>query len=375
MILVMRYCKKCLMPDTRPGLEFDGDGVCYPCLNYEKQKTIDWNDRFSQLEKICEKYRGKNGNNYDCAIAVSGGKDSHFQTYLLKEKLKMNPVLLTVGNVDWTETGRKNLDNLSETFGCDVIELHLNRKANRILTKKAFEDIGQPSWYMDSAIYAFPYKMAIKLGVKLLAYGEDINYTYGGMQNEEKPSAMLQPYNKVCQPYASNWLDENGLTEKDMEATIPPSLEECKNSELEAIYMSYFVPWNSSYNYEVAKLWGFRHLGNEYTREGSIDNYDQIDSLSYLVNPFLKYVKFGHSIATDNASRWVRYGIKTREEMISIVEEKDSKLDQGMVDLFCEFTRMSRREFYEILDKWYNPELFEKDDHGVWHPKFKVGVG
>ena len=186
---------------------------------------------------------------------------------------------------------------------------------------------------------------------------------------------MLQPYNKVCQPYASNWLNENGLTEKDMEATIPPSLEECKNSELEAIYMSYFVPWNSSYNYEVAKLWGFRHLGNEYTREGSIDNYDQIDSLSYLVNPFLKYVKFGHSIATDNASRWVRYGIKTREEMIPIVEEKDSKLDQGMVDLFCEFTRMSRREFYEILDKWYNSELFEKDDHSVWHPKFKVGVG
>jgi len=45
-----------------------------------------------------------------------------------------------------------------------------------------------------------------------------------------------------------------------------------------------------------------------------------------------------------------------------------------MVDLFCEFTRMSRREFYEILDKWYNTELFEKDDHNVWHPKFKVGV-
>ena len=372
----MKYCAKCLMPDTRPGLEFDDNGVCLACVHYEKSKNTDWDERWIQLEKLCDKYRGSNGNNYDCAIAVSGGKDSHFQTYLLKEKLKMNPVLLTVGNVDWTETGRKNLDNLSETFGCDVIELHLNRKANRILTKKAFEDIGQPGWYMDSSIYAFPYKMAIKLGVKLLVYGEDINYTYGGIQNEEKPSAMLQPYNKVCQPYAKNWLNEDELTEKDMEATIPPSLEECKNSELEAIYTSYFVPWNSNYNYEVAKIWGFRNLGNEYTREGPhFDNYDQIDSLSYLVNPYLKYLKFGHSIATDIGSRWIRYGIKTREEMIPIVEEKDSKLDQGMIDLFCEFTRISRREFYEILDKWYNTELFEKDDHGVWHPKFKVGEG
>ena len=25
----------------------------------------------------------------------------------------MNPLLLTVGNIDWTETGRKNLENLN----------------------------------------------------------------------------------------------------------------------------------------------------------------------------------------------------------------------------------------------------------------------
>ena len=369
----MKYCTNCLMPDTRPGLEFDDNGVCFACVNYEKRKNTDWNDRFSQLEKICEKYRGKNGNDYDCAIAVSGGKDSHFQTYIMKEKLKMNPILLTVGNVDWTETGRQNLDNLSETFGCDIIELHLDRKANRILTKKTFEEIGQPSWFMDSAIYAFPYKMAIKLGIKLLVYGEDVNYTYGGKQNEEKSSAMLQPYNEVCQPPIESWFKDAGLTDKDLQVIIPPSLEECKNFGLEPIYLSYFLPWNSNHNYEVAKLWGFRHLGHEYTREGSIDNYDQIDSLSYLVNPFLKYAKFGHSIATDNASRWIRYGMKTREEMIPIVEELDGKLDQGMTETLCEFLRISRKEFYEILDKWFNPELFKKDSDGVWHPRFKVG--
>ena len=38
MILVMRYCKKCLMPDTRPGLEFDDNGVCFACVHYEKRK-------------------------------------------------------------------------------------------------------------------------------------------------------------------------------------------------------------------------------------------------------------------------------------------------------------------------------------------------
>ena len=94
-----------------------------------------------------------------------------------------------------------------------------------------------------------------------------------------------------------------------------------------------------------------------------------------MLNPYLKYVKYGHSVATDNASRWIRYGLKTREEMIPIVEEADKRLDQVIVDRFCEFTGITRREFFKILDKWYNPNLFEKDGDGVWHPKFKVGYG
>jgi hypothetical protein len=139
--------------------------------------------------------------------------------------------------------------------------------------------------------------------------------------------------------------------------------------------LSYFVPWNSVHNFEVAKRWGFRHLGHEYVREGSIDNYDQIDSLPYMLHPYLKYLKFGHSVATDNGSRWIRYGLKTREEMIPIIEEYDGKLDQGIVDKFCEFTKITHQEFWKIMDKWYNRELFEQDRDGVWHSKFKVGKG
>jgi len=363
------------MPDTRPGLEFDDNGVCLACVHYEKSKNTDWDERWIQLEKLCDKYRGSNGSSYDCAIAVSGGKDSHMQTFLMKEKLKMNPILLEVGNVDWTDVGRKNLDNLSDTFGCDIIQLQPNIKANRILTRKAFKELGQSSWYIDSIIYAFPYKMAMKLGVKLLVYGEDVNYSYGGKQNEEKASAMLQPYNKVVQPYNEEWLKDEKLTEKDFEITKPPTVNECEKFGLDPIYLSYFIPWNSHHNYELAKKWGFRHLGHEYHREGWLEDYDQIDTLSYLVNPYLKYLKFGHSVATDIGSRWIRYGMKTREEMIPLVEENDKKIDQGVVEKFCEFTKISLSEFWKIMDKWYNRDLFEQDKDGVWHPKFKVGEG
>jgi len=362
------------MPDTRPGITFVDD-ICAACINYEKQKTTDWNQRMRELEELCKKHRGTNEKRYDCVIAVSGGKDSHFQTYYMKEVMKMNPVLLTVGNIDWTETGRKNLENLSDAFGCDIITLQPNRRVARIMFKKALIELGSPSWYLDALIYAFPVRMAMKLGVKLLVYGEDINYTYGGKYNTETPSAKFQPFNDVVKPVWDKWLEDGQLTEKDLESATQPSLEEVERFGLEPIYLSYFVPWNSHHNYEVAKRWGFHHLGHEYEREGSIDNYDQIDSLGYMLNPYLKYLKYAHSVATDNASRWIRYGLKSRAEMIPLVEEYDKRLDQGIIDKFCEFTRMSHKEFWDIMDKWYNREFFEQDKDGVWHPKFKVGVG
>ena len=363
------------MPDTRPGLKFDSNGVCYACIHFEQQKNTDWEKRWKELEALCDKYRGKNGNDYDCAIAVSGGKDSHFQTYIIKEKLKMNPVLITTGNLDWTDTGRKNLENLSDEFGCDMIMAVPNRKVARKMLRKSFEDIGSPGWYLDASIYAFPVKIAQKLGVKLLIYGEDINYMYGGEHDSETSHATLQSKNDVVKPVWEKRIEDGILTEQELNSVKQPEPEEIQNSGLEMIYLSYFVPWNSHNNYEIAKRWGFKHLGHEYQREGSVDNYDQIDSIGYLFNPFLKYPKFGHSIATDIASRWIRYGLKTREEMIPYIEEYDGKLDQGTLEKFCEFTKMSVSEFYKILDKWYNPELFEQDNHGVWHPKFKVGIG
>jgi N-acetyl sugar amidotransferase len=370
----MKYCDKCLMPDTRPGIVFE-NGICNPCINYEKQKTTNWPQRMNELKSICDKYRNCNGNNYDCAIAVSGGKDSHFQVYYIKEVLKMNPVLISSGVLDWTETGRKNLENLSDTFSCDIIMFNPNRNVSRKMLKKAFVEIGQPTWYHDALLYAFPYRMTMQLGLKFLIYGEDVNYTYGGKYSKETPSAMLQPLNDVVKPIWDKWLEGGDITEKELNAAKVPSIEECKKNNLDPIYLGYFVPWDTHHNYEVAKKYGFRHLDHEYVREGTLENYNQIDSIGYLLGQYLKYPKFGHSAATEMASRWIRSGMKTRQEMIPFVKEFDNKLDQGIVDKFLEFTGVSVKEFWSMMDKWYNTELFKQDEDGIWHEKFEVGIG
>jgi len=371
----MKYCKKCLMPDTRPGIKFNEDGICMPCVNYEKQKQTNWGTRKEEFEQLCSKYRGTNGNEYDCAIAVSGGKDSHFQVWYMKEVMGMNPVLLSVGSIDWTETGRDNLKNLGDTFNCDIISMNPNPRVSRIMSVKSFEEIGSPTWYADALIYAFPYRMAMKLNLKLLVYGENVNYTYGGKYDQETPSAKLQPLNDVVKPVLDKWLEDGKLTEKDLFSAKQPTVKEYEEANLEAIYMSYYVEWDSERNYRLAKKNGFKHLGHEYQREGTLEQYNQIDSIGYLLNQYLKYPKFGHASATEMASRWIRSGMKTREEMISLVKEYDKNLDQGIVDRFLEFTGMKPKEFWKILDKWYNKDLFYQDEWGIWYEKFEVGEG
>ncbi len=158
----MRYCKKCTMPDTRPGITFDAEGVCSACRHYENRKNVDWDARFKEFEAYCDKYRGMNGpGGYDCAVAVSGGKDSHFQVWMLKEVMHMNPILFSVeDNFPMTQAGIHNLKNISEEFGCTIISCKPNIKVQKVLMRKFFEKYGKPTWYVDRLIYTFPLHMA-----------------------------------------------------------------------------------------------------------------------------------------------------------------------------------------------------------------------
>ena len=282
----MKYYKKCVMPDTRPGVYFDKEGICQACRNVERKKEINWNERLEELKKLCEKYR-RTDNYYDSIIAVSGGKDSHFQIYVMKELMKMNPLLVNVDNFSWTKTGRRNFYNMSESFGCDIISLSLNRKVAKKFVRKAFEKLGFPNWYWDLAVYIFPIRMAINMKVPLVVYGENVNYEYGGAQNKETYSAKDQINNDVVKKVDLDfWLDED-ITLKDLNPVIYPSEEEIEKAGIKAVYLSYFVPWDGFGNYQIAQKYGFKSLGDtgEWKREGFIDDYDQIDAIGYLVHP------------------------------------------------------------------------------------------
>lgn len=354
------------MPDTRPGITFDEYGVCSACRAYEKKKLTNWDERWKELEVVCNKYRGMNGSGYDCAIAVSGGKDSHYQVHILKNEMKMNPILFSVeDNFPMTEAGKHNIQNISEEFGCNIISIKPNRKAQKRIMRYMFETYGKPTWYIDRLIYTFPLIMANKFNTPFLLYGENISYEYGGVNGDETCSAREQLNNGVASEVSEKELIENaGVDEKDLVLTRAPRPEELDS--LDPMYLSYFVKWNSYFNYQFAKKIGFHDLTHEWDRTHHVENYDQVDSRAYLVHPWLKYPKFGHSTATDYASRYIRYGLITREEGIELIKNHEDQLDPLCVKDFCEFCGYTESEFWSIIDKLYNREIFERNEFGKW---------
>jgi len=361
------------MPDTRPHTIINKEGVCQACINYEARKKVDWQRRWAELESLCKKYRREDGY-YDCIIPVSGGKDSHFLAHIIKEKMGMHPLLVCV-NDPFTKTiaGKKNLSNLRETFNCDLIEFGLSPDLFRRVTKIAFEELGEPLRFIEAAIYTVPYKFAVTLNIPLVVWGENAAYEYGTTAREGYSakkyiaaghSAAAETMGKEIFDF---WL-HRGISMSEMNAIIPPAKADVKRVKPEPIFMSYFTPWDDERNLQIAKYYGFRDLTNEWRREGTIEDYAQIDSVAYIVHLWMKYPKFGFARATDIASRWLRKGKINREAAIKLIMENDFKLDQKAMEDFINFLGYTPRQFWEIVEKYWNKELFEKVKD-LWVPR------
>lgn len=356
------------MPDTRPGIVFDNDGICLPCKHAQEKIFIDWDKRFDELKTLCNKYRRKNNTQYDCLIAVSGGKDSHYQVHVMKELMGMNPLLITVEDLfTQTEAAKHNIKNISKEFKCNLITFKPNPIAGEKICKYTFEKYGRPTWYFDRLLYSVPLHFANKLNLPLLVYGENVSYEYGGFDKSESYSAKNLIFNGVAPEFDIQEFINLGIDEEELIYLKTPTPEVLNN--LDPMYLSYFIEWDDFKNYEFAKSRGFKDLDGEWDRTNYIDNFSHIDSYGWGIGSWLKYPKFGHAFATDFASRMIRKGIISREDALKLVEEKDHNIDKLIIEDFCKFTKISLEDFYNTLDTLFNRDIFEKTESGQWQLK------
>jgi hypothetical protein len=118
--LPVRTCSRCVLPETAPGITFDGRGICSYCQSYRKTE-LRGEEAFL---KILDRYRGK-GAKYDCIIGISGGRDSSYTLLKLAKDYRMRVLALNYDNPFTDPQAAENMRRAADILGVDVIRYRL----------------------------------------------------------------------------------------------------------------------------------------------------------------------------------------------------------------------------------------------------------
>lgn len=371
----VNYCKKCLFPETKPDLHFNEEGICSACIAADsKNEGINWAEREKDFYTIINKFKLKeNEIGYDCLIPVSGGKDSTYQAYFMKEVCGMNPLCVCFETTKVTELGQRNLDNISK-MGIDVIHFKKNYNAYRSMVKEGFIRVGDEMWPNHIGIFTIPINIAVKFKIPLIIWGENPQQEYGGpLESIEKnrlTRRWLEEFGGLLGNRIQDMIGVDGLTAKDLTPYFYPSDEELESNGVTSLFLGHYFFWDARKQLEVIKAHGFQ-LKEDGPVEGTYTNYENLDEAMHGLHDYLKFVKYGFGRATDHACIDIRNKRLTREEGKKLVMKYDGKYPHLSVNEFIEYSGMTKEEIDEILDSYTNPVLFKMNDEGEFEKDSK----
>jgi N-acetyl sugar amidotransferase len=370
------YCTNCIVPSTRPSVKFDLNGVCSACTNSKIKNRIDWNKRKFEFLKVLKYHKKLNASNdYDCIVPVSGGKDSIYQTYLLKKIYKMRPLAITWKTTARTLLGEQNLNAL-KNIGVDHIDFSINPKIINLIRKKSFIKFGDSSYVDHLCIYNLIPNIAIKFKVPLVVWGENPYFEYGGSNKKDSYARtqnleLTQKHNILKNFSAEKWI--KGVVEKKNIAIFStPKLKKLKDLRYEPIYLGYYFPWDIKRNFVIAKKVGFRAR-----KEGPIMglyNESDIDCVNIVIHHYFKWLKFGFNRVTDNASNEIRKKRMSRVQAIKLAKKYDgAKPPKEYILNFCRQIDITEDFFWKIANKFRNKIIWRMNSKKQWYIKNWIG--
>jgi N-acetyl sugar amidotransferase len=365
----MKICKKCIQPDTRPGIYFDKNGICGACLWEKEKETIDWDLRRKELEEIASWAKNTTSSNYDCAIGVSGGKDSTLQAIIARDELDLRPLLVNSEPTGITEIGKHNIENLKE-LGFDVISLRPNPKIIKRLIKRDFYKYLNPVKITEYSLYSSTYIIAEKFEIPLIIQGENPGLTLGtrltgvGTDSNALKADELQTLSSGWKEY----LEVERIDEKDL-YLFHYDRKKLEQKNTKGIWLQYFLKsWSNRGNAEFSRKYGlkWRPEDFDFSSIGTYVPYAQLDTDLTQVNQLLKYIKFGFGQCMDSACYDLRENRITRKEAIDLVRMYDGKCSEFYIKKFCDYIDIDVKTFWEVTEKFRGP-MWIKNSDGGWY--------
>ncbi|MCK9275957.1 MAG: N-acetyl sugar amidotransferase [Syntrophales bacterium] len=367
------------LPDRRGAryMHIDEEGVCDACRHAEKKEGINWKDREDELLRLLDKYRRKDGV-YDCIVPGSGGKDSVFQSHILKYKYGMHPLTITWPPILYTDYGYQNFLNWIELGGFDNLTFKPDGRVHKLLTKLAIENLLHPFQTFILGQKNLAPKIAINYKIPLIFYGEN-EAEYGNPIADNATSLRDKSFyemSDLSEVYLSGCsipelIEKYELTLNDLMAYLPASAEDLGKAQVEVHYLGYYLKWTPQevYYYAVENT-GFQ--ARPYRTEGTYSKYNSIDDKIDDLHYYTTWIKFGLGRASYDASQEIRNKHLTREDGMALVKQFDGEKPTRYIQEVMRFIGLEVEEFFELCDKFRSPHLWEKKSNGEWALKHPV---
>ena len=345
-------CKKCVLPNTRPNLSFDNNGVCSACISHQSLKKVNWKNKKKKFEIFIKKIK-KKSKGYDILIPVSGGKDSTWQVYT-SLKYKLNPLTFSYKPILRTEIGRQNLENMLK-LGVDHIDFSINRKTEIHFLKKALVKFGAVGMPMHMAMWSISNHLCNKFKIKYILWGENPAVEYSGTKENQKLKNLDE-----------NWIKKFGINfnkkisdlydfKINKKNTIPFQRE---NDNYKSFFLGEYFNWDPKKIYKVSSKVGFRQ--NIKPKTGYY-NYADIDDDLISIHHFLKLYKFGFTRTFDNLSLEIRNRRMSRADALKILKKDIYKTPYADIKKFCKLVNITEKKFFKIFEKFRNKKIWKKN--------------
>jgi N-acetyl sugar amidotransferase len=364
----IQFCKRCLYGSTHPlGLTLDEEGICSGCRVHEEKDALDWDARWDKLKALVDPYRDTSGSNYDCIVPVSGGQDSYFILHLVKERLGLNPLLVTYNKYYNTPLGIRNLANLRIRFNCDIIYQNVNPISVKNIVRTSLRKFGSVYWPILAGQTVFPVQTAVRYKVPLIIWGAHQGLEQVGMFSHLHEVEMTRRYRKdhdLMGYEAADLLSVfDTLRPQDIWQFRYPEDDELNAVGVRGIYLGNYVRWDPKAQHEqMIREKAYQTSGFQRT----FDCYDHVDCFNYMdLHDMLKLYKHGYSKVTDHATREIRHGRLTRDQGLAYVRRYE-RMEMKYATQFCEWLDITPRSLQFLMDRHRNPRFWNEREPGHW---------
>ncbi|MFH0985849.1 MAG: hypothetical protein V1882_10010 [Candidatus Omnitrophota bacterium] len=306
-------CKRCVLPESRPDISLDGEGICNICREFEKQKK---DFRAKPLEsdfvKILNQHKRKGP--YDCLVMCSGGKDSTAALYYMKKRYKLNPLAFTFDHGFETEEALANIRHAVEILGVDFVFFksdHMKEMFAEIDRRDDKAVICHPCslWYM-----GLTFDMAARFDIPIIVAGWTKGQSSQQSMGCDLRQAEFVSMSKATQDFLDKYTRENPKYKG-----FPRSMEEVvaraqKRHKAIVVSPHWFLPIDSSEYVDILKK-ELKWKSPEQSYPAASTNCD----LNFL-SVYRSMKNFGYTHYHVEMSKMIRESLLSRQEALRLLE-------------------------------------------------------